>query len=142
MRASAAKRIRETYQRLAPRGDAVVADFYDRLFQRAPGVRVLFPPNLSAMRGHFWAALAIVARNADNLEALREPLRGLGRAHVGFGAEPEHYDVVREVLLDSLASFLADDWTRKVRDAWDEAISTVSAMMLGAGAPGPVPEAR
>ncbi|MCC6284244.1 MAG: hypothetical protein IT439_02905 [Phycisphaerales bacterium] len=136
MRSSAAKRIQETYRRLSPRGEDVVAALYDRLFERSPSLRELFPADMRNLRGHFWGALAIIARNADHLDELREPLAGLGRAHERFGVESEHFELVREVLLETLEAFLADDWTRKVREAWDEVIRKVNAMMLGAREPG------
>ena len=57
-----------------------------------------FLTDLTSLQGHFEAALALVVRNLDDMNALREPLRDLGAQHVHWGARPEDYVTAREAL--------------------------------------------
>lgn len=130
MNQSTAQRVRASFHAVSPRLDALVAGFYDRLFARAPQVRAIFPADMSKQKFHLAAALALIGRNMDCLDVLEESLMGLGAQHVKFGASPEHYPLVRDALLDSLAEQVGVAWTEELRRDWTDAINAVSAMML------------
>lgn len=115
---------------LSERMPELAAAFYEDLFATAPGVRPLFPDDLTMQRRHLATALMIVARNIDALDALEGPLGEMGDRHAKYGARPEHYPVVRDVLLGSMGRIFADRWSEPLRDAWFDAISRVSAAML------------
>jgi hemoglobin-like flavoprotein len=127
------KRIQMSYAAIAPHARGMVEDFYGRLFVAAPALRGLFPTDLSKLTAHFMAALATVARNADQMDVLEESLMELGAAHVRYGAEPAHYDVVKKLLLESLAAAAGKagiPWGKDVADDWDIALSMVCEAML------------
>jgi hemoglobin-like flavoprotein len=128
-RASAA-RIRDSYDRLAPRIDAVVDRFYTNLFELHPPVRALFPSDMTRQRAHFAAAVAVVARNADRLEMLEMPLMELGAQHMRLGVTPEHYPAVRDALISALAEALGDHWTPRLKADWLAALNYVIITML------------
>ena len=130
MNQAASTRVRTSFHAIAPRLDRLVSGFYDRLFTRAPQVRAFFPADMSAQKYHLAAALALIMRNIDCLDALEDSLMGLGAQHVRFGARPEHYPIVRDSLLDSLEEQAGALWTEQLRADWSDAINAVSAMML------------
>lgn len=123
-------RIRDSYDRLAPRMDAIVDRFYTTLFELHPPVRALFPPDMTRQRAHLAAALAVIARNVDRLEMLETPLMGLGAQHMGFGARPEHYPVLRDALIAALAEGLGERWTPQLQADWLAALNHVITVML------------
>lgn len=130
MDAADAALVKDSYIILASRMEPVAARFYERLFARHPPLRGLFRPDLTAQRAHLAAAVAMVARNADHLDALEGPLADMGARHLAYGARPEHYPIVRDTLLESLAHALGDEWTPRLADAWRRALSAVAAAML------------
>ena len=123
-------RIRDSFATLAPRADAVVAAFYDRLFEENPGVRPLFPDDMTDQKKHLAAAIGLVVKHAGNLDAIAHTLRDMGARHVGYGARPEHYGVVRDTLLTVLGESAGDAWTDTLRDDWADALNAVAARML------------
>ncbi|MEZ6234104.1 MAG: globin domain-containing protein [Phycisphaerales bacterium] len=140
--ATPAEMIKSSFAALEPRAPEVVDRFYDRLFTAAPGVRPLFPEDMSGQKKHLLGAIGLVVKNADRLETLREPLEQMGERHVGYGAKAEHYPVVRDTLLATLAEFAGPLWTSAMAGAWAGAINGVTGYMLeGAGQNAGEPEA-
>lgn len=130
MNAAAASRLRESFETFSPRLDEVVEVFYRRLFDAYPGVRPLFPADMTRQRGHLAASIALVCRNIERLEMLEQPLRALGASHVRYGAAPEHYPIVRDTLLDALAEVAGPAFTPGLRRDWHDALTAVAAAML------------
>lgn len=125
--------ITSSYAAISPRIASVVGIFYERLFQAAPAVRSLFPPDTEKLRAHFAAAIALMARNAGHIAVMGQPLRELGRRHAAYGATAEHYPVVAEVLLATLEEAAGELWTPDTATAWRTLISFVAKeMMAGA----------
>jgi methyl-accepting chemotaxis protein len=61
-------------------------------------------------------------------------LRELGRKHVVYGARPEHYPVVGEVLIASMAEVAGSRWRPEYGRAWSDALAVVAGVMQeGAG---------
>ena len=58
----------------------------------------------------------------------------MGARHVRYGALPEHYPVVGEVLIASMAEIAGDDWRPEHTAAWAAAYGLVSATMLDGAA--------
>jgi len=103
--------VKTSYATVAPRPGLLAARFYHELFSAAPSLRPLFPSDLTALQGHFEAALSLVIRNLDEISALREPLRDLGAQHVHWGARPEDYLTAREALVAAI---------RSIAPLWDD----------------------
>lgn len=130
MDATHIKLISSTFPAISPRIPDLAKAFYEELFIRAPGVRAIFPEDMTRQRQHLATAVSIVGRNIDALEAIEQPLMDMGERHVAYGAAPEHYPVVRDTLLDAMAIVYGDALTPQLRDAWFAALNEVSAIML------------
>ncbi len=120
-----------SFDAVAPRGEELVEVFYDRLFERAPGVRPLFDHvDLRKQRSMLLAALVLLRKSLRNLDAIAPKLRELGARHVAYGATPEAYPIVGEVLIASMAQVAGDAWRDEYAAAWAEAYGVVQALML------------
>lgn len=118
--------------------DTFSLDFYRELFDVAPGVRGLFPSDLTEQRRKLMAELgtliSMVAGCVDGrLDATVARLHDLGARHAAYGAEPEHYAVVGTVLLATLQSHVPA-WDVDHERRWTGVYTLVATTMQdGAG---------
>ena len=122
-------RLKSSFSEVAAQPGALAARFYQELFTAAPALRPLFPADLTALQGHFEAALALVIRNLEDVAVLQDSLRDLGAQHVGWGAKPEDYFVVRDVLVRAIRDASAS-WTEELEADWRSAITAIAVPML------------
>ena len=130
MNADSIARIRGSFNLLAPHAEALMDDFYQRLFTSYPQVLPLFPADMTGQKKHLLAAISLVVKNADRLDTLEKPLMEMGARHVVYGAAPEHYPLVRDTLLASMKSLAGKAWTAEVESAWAAAINAVATVMI------------
>jgi hemoglobin-like flavoprotein len=124
-----------SFDLVAPRGDELVDRFYDRLFATAPAVKPLFAgTDLRRQKGMLLAALVLLRRSLRDLDAIVPTLHKLGARHVAYGAVPEHYPVVGEVLITSMAEVAGDAWRPEYERAWVAAYGVVAGAMLDGAA--------
>src|SRR5262245_48888156 len=120
-----------SFDLIAPRGEELVDDFYTRLFETAPAVQPLFAnTDLKKQKAMLLATLVLLRKSLRDLEAIAPKLRQLGARHVAYGARPEHYPVVADVLLASMAELAGEAWTDDVAAAWAGALGLVAHAML------------
>ena len=129
MTPDAIERVKRSYAALPAEGRLLSARFYEKLFAASPGLRVLFPPDLSSLQGHFEAALALVVRNLGEVGGLQDALRDLGAQHVTWGARPDDYVVARDALVGAIGS-LAPGWDADLQRHWRDAITAIIVPML------------
>lgn len=131
------KLLRGSWRHLVQLGDAVPLLFYGVLFELAEQVAELFPPDMSEQRRHLVATLGTMvnAHGADqeHWHAVELRLRQLGKDHRRYGAEPDHYPVVAQALLEVLEHFVPE-WDDDHHAAWSGAIATVAEVMADAAA--------
>jgi hemoglobin-like flavoprotein len=120
-----------SFDLVAPRGDELMDVFYARLFAAAPAVKPLFAAtDLKKQKTMLLGTLVLLRKSLRDLEAIVPKLHELGARHVAYGAQPEHYPVVGEVLLASLAEIAGPAWTAEYEQAWGEALTIVAGAML------------
>jgi methyl-accepting chemotaxis protein len=120
-----------SFDLVAPRGDELMDAFYGRLFAAAPPVKPLFArTDMKQQKAMLLAALVLLRKSLRNLDAIVPKIRELGARHVAYGARPEHYPVVGEVLLASMAEIAGDAWLPEYERAWSEAFAVVAAVMI------------
>jgi hemoglobin-like flavoprotein len=130
MTPSQIKLVQDSFARVTPISDQAAIMFYDRLFEVAPQVRVLFPDDISEQRRKLMATLAVVVRGLSDLPSILPAASALAKRHVGYGAVAEHYPVVGGALLWTLEKGLGDGWTPEVAEAWTAAYGTLSGYMI------------
>ena len=127
-----------SFDLVAPRGEELVAVFYRRLFERAPGVRPLFAQtDMKRQRAMLLAALVLLRKSLRDLDAIAPKLRELGARHVDYGATAEAYPIVGEVLLASMAEVAGDAWRDEYTAEWAGAYAVVQSLMLEGAEAGP-----
>jgi methyl-accepting chemotaxis protein len=120
-----------SFDLVAPRGETLMDIFYARLFARAPAVEPMFAgTDLRRQKSMLLAALVLQRKSLRNLDAIVPALRDLGARHVAYGARPEHYPLVGQVLLASMAEVAGEAWRGEYERAWAAAFDVVAGVML------------
>jgi len=109
--------------------------FYAKLFAAAPHLRPLFRSTPQEQAAKLVASLDTIVRNLAAPEANAAMLSALGRRHAGYGAKPEHYDLVVDLLLESMREVLGARADEQAQDEWRTALRLVSKQMIEAQEP-------
>ncbi len=103
--------------------------FYEKVFQQAPQVRTLFQNNMLEQGRMLTHMLRGIINSLSRPEHLMLNLKSLGRQHVNYGVKHEHYLMIKEILLESIAEQLGEDYTDRSRQAWIEALDLIIETM-------------
>ncbi|GAB7038956.1 MULTISPECIES: globin domain-containing protein [Catenuloplanes] len=133
--AEAMRIVQRTAASVAERPVALAEAFYRHLFAMAPGVRAMFPDDMTAQNEKLCRALL------DGIRALVEPeryavqmersLHRLGAHHADrYGVLPEHYPYVGHALVRAVGD-VSDDWSSSTSAAWIWVYDWMAAHMLG-----------
>jgi hemoglobin-like flavoprotein len=123
--------LEESFDLVAPQGDELMKKFYDRLFEVAPSVQPLFADvDMERQRQALLNMLVVLRESLRDLDDIVPDLEDLGARHVEYGATPEHYPVVGEVLIGAMAEIAGDSWKPHYTAAWQEAYGVVQNVML------------
>ena len=125
-----------SFDLIAPHGEELMDEFYARLFEAAPAVIPLFAGiDLKRQKAMLLGTLVLLRKSLRNLDAIVPSLHNLGARHVEYGARPEHYPVVGEVLIGAMATVAGPVWLAEYGSAWSNAFGVVAgAMIEGANA--------
>jgi hemoglobin-like flavoprotein len=124
-----------SFDLIAPDGEKLVDIFYARLFEAAPAVKPLFEgTDLQRQKQMLLGTLVLLRKSLRNLDAIVPKLEALGARHVAYGAKADHYMVVGEVLIASLAEVAGDAWRAEHELAWAAAFAVVADAMLNGAA--------
>jgi hemoglobin-like flavoprotein len=127
--------LEESFDLVAPHGDQLMRTFYDRLFETAPSVKPLFEHvDMDRQRQALLNMLVVLRESLRDLDDIAPDLQDLGERHVGYGAVAEHYPVVGEVLIGSMAEVAGDAWKPDYTAAWQEAYGVVQQVMISGAA--------
>jgi chemotaxis signal transduction protein/hemoglobin-like flavoprotein len=133
--------IEESFKLVAQQADLTAERFYQRLFEAAPSVRSMFPDDMADQKRALIAALGTIVGHLRRPEMLEAYVSGLGERHAGYGARPEHYELVGATLLDTLAEVVGEAWGDAYASAWSQAFATTRDIMLAAADAVPVSKA-
>ncbi|MEO5685621.1 MAG: globin family protein [Chitinophagaceae bacterium] len=107
--------------------------FYNYLFETVPEVRPMFRrSSIQEQSGKLMAMLNYSIRNLDNLGEIGEGIKKLGRQHVQYGVQDEHYTLVGRALLWTLQKVLANSWNKELEQAWITCYTTLAEIMMKA----------
>jgi hemoglobin-like flavoprotein len=107
--------------------------FYAKLFAAAPHLRPMFRTHPDEQAAKLVASLEMIVGNLAAPGANAAMLSELGRRHAGYGAKPEHYVVVVDLLVESMRDVLGARSDERVLDEWRTALRLVSRQMIAAG---------
>lgn len=133
------QRLRYSYARVREHDLRFAEIFYESLFRAAPDLRPLFRSAPEAQAAKLVASLDMVVENLARTDANAAMLAALGRRHTEYGARPEHYAVVTDLLVDAMARVLGPSADAGILAEWRTAIGLVGRQMIaGAQSTGPV----
>jgi class 3 adenylate cyclase len=104
--------------------------FYDKVFEMAPGVRSLFRNNMTDQGRLLTHMLGGIVYALSRPEHLRSGLKRLGENHVNYGVREDHYPIIKEAMLYSIAEIMGERRTEKTLDAWNAALEYIIGAML------------
>ena len=134
--------------------DVVGGLFYKKFFVLEPSAKALFPismrlrykdwdtdeeegedPSNSPALRKLWAKFITVVGSAvagiQDTAKLVPMLQQLGMRHVGYGLKPEYFNLAGKVLIEVLAEWLGDSFTKEVENAWVMVSGFMVATMYG-----------
>jgi hemoglobin-like flavoprotein len=127
--------LEESFDLVAPQGDELIRKFYDDLFEVAPSVKPLFANvDMEGQRQALLNMLVVLRESLRDLDDIVPDLEELGARHAEYGAKPEHYPVVGEVLIGAMAEVGGDAWKPEYTAAWQEAYAVVQDVMVSGAA--------
>jgi methyl-accepting chemotaxis protein len=123
--------LESSFNLVAPKGEALVNRFYERLFKKYPSVKPMFKKTtMKEQKKKLLASLVLVIQNLRHPDKLTGALQQLGARHVAYGTKPAHYEAVGENLLAVLGEFAGNAWTPAVKQAWTDAYGAITTIML------------
>jgi nitric oxide dioxygenase len=122
--------VRDSFDSVQGYSTSLTKLFYGRLFEIKPELRALFKIPIEEQSRKLLDTLRLVVDALDRFDELRPQLAEMGRKHVSYGVQPEHYDLVRTALLWTLSKALGLEFDRSTRAAWDHVLRAISAAML------------
>ena len=128
-----AERLRGSFRAIAPVAEQFAQRFYARLFSLHPSLRHMFPLEMREQRGKLLAMLQWTLANLENGHELKVGLEQLGRRHEKYGARPEQYPIVADVMIATMAEMAGEAWDRHIESDWRTALERMAAIMTGTG---------
>jgi len=127
-------RLRASFEQLRPDGSRLGEVFYSKLFAVAPHLRPLFRSDPGQQATKLIASLDTIVRNLSAPVDNAAMIRAMGERHAGYGARPEHYELVVGLLIESIREVLGAAADARVLEEWGTALRLVSQQMISAAA--------
>jgi len=128
--------VQTSWQQVVPIAETAAGLFYGRLFELDPELKHLFKSDIKEQGRKLMAMINTVVAKLDSLGDIVPAVQDLGRRHVAYGIEPQHYDTVGAALLWTLETGLGAAFTPEVKEAWTVAYTTLAGAMKEAAAEG------
>lgn len=124
-------RVKTTARPIIENPDEFGTEFYRRLFEAAPDIRMMFPDDIDAQAMKLSQTLALAVAGLEDFPRLLPKLQEIGRRHASYGTEAAHYDLVGATLIDTLAA-TSPIWSDADALAWMAVYDVVADIMLTA----------
>lgn len=121
--------VQESFRGIGRQPHEAARMFFDELFRLAPGLQQLFPDDMSRHKLKFVQMLSAIVKSLDQIATISEDIVDLGRRHMSYDVEDEHYAVVGEALITMLERLLGPDLTPQLSDAWAAAYGMIARVM-------------
>ncbi|MGZ3652746.1 MAG: globin domain-containing protein [Bdellovibrionota bacterium] len=123
--------IRESFAAIKPHAKEVVEHFYDELFSKNPEAKRIFK-GVKFDKQHVALATAL-SHAVDYLEDgehLTDYFTKMGERHAGYGVKKEHFPLVAQALLATLAFYFEGNWTSELEAQWTGVIQFAAGAMI------------
>lgn len=108
--------------------------FYERLFEKYPGVRPLFNTPPEEQHKKLLTSVAAILASVTNPEVMVPYLHAMGIRHLAYGTLNDHYPAVAENLVAVLSEHLSKEgaWTAEMEANWKAAMEAINRIMIEA----------
>lgn len=124
--------VQRTFDLITPIADNAASLFYSKLFELDPSLKSMFKSDMSEQRKKLMQILGVAVSSLNNLEAIVPAVQDLGRRHVKYGVQPQHYNTVAEAILWMLEQTLGAVFTPAVKQSWTEVYTILADTMIAA----------
>jgi hemoglobin-like flavoprotein len=121
--------VQTSWQKVVPIKDKAAELFYGKLFELDPALKPMFKGDMEEQGRKLTAMLNSVVVKLDHLGEILPAVQELGKRHVAYGVQDEHYATVAAALLWTLGAGLGDAFTPPVKEAWTTAYMTLAGAM-------------
>ena len=120
-----------TFKAIQPNANYFANSFYKNLFAVNPQVKPLFDNgDIEVQKKNLLDSLTLIVENLRSPKTLNPILKDLGNTYAEYGALPEHYPTIADALSITLKQYLGASWTPEIKQAWVDACSVISEIML------------
>ncbi len=125
--------LKESWSHVEGQSDQFANQFYARIFLTEPGLRELFPVDMSRQRSRMVDGLVAAMQVIDDPLRFGRLMANLGREHRRYHVRAEHYGIVSAALVDSMRQCCGRHWSVEYEQAWRDTYRMMaSAMLAGA----------
>lgn len=121
---------------LETHAEAFSMRFYEQLFAAHPGLRGMFSEDLTKQRAKLFDSLKLTVALLREPEKELRHLADMGARHAGYGAKPEHYPIVVDLMVKAMEHAVGSAWTPDFSIEWTAALRLMSEVMIEAGGAG------
>ena len=125
--------VRDSFEGVQAEADSLMIEFYNRLFILDPTLRRLFTRDLAEQSRKFITMLRLMIEYLDQPFKLHPLLARIGSQHATYGVLPQHYTLVGQVLIETVATAYGPAWNPTLAAAW-QAVYYWMAHEMQAGA--------
>ena len=122
--------VQESMMYILPNASKIGETFYKNLFIAAPEVEPLFKNNISEQAKKLMDVVQHAVDALNHFDQLIPTLHNLGKKHAAYGAKPEHFPVVRDVLIQTYKEIIGEMFTEEMAAAWFAVLNILAATML------------
>ncbi len=131
--------VQSTWKSVVPIADQAASLFYGKLFELDPDIKLHFAQTeMEEQKKKLMQMINVAVNGLNRLEDIVPAVQELGRGHVNYGVQDDHYDTVGAALLWTLEQGLGEDFTPEVKDAWTVTYTVLADTMKAAAADTPV----
>ncbi|NEO32593.1 MAG: flavohemoprotein [Symploca sp. SIO3C6] len=123
--------LEQSFEKVKPQANEFATSFYENLLTDYPETKPLFAnTDMESQKQKLLTSLVLVVENLRKPDVLENALKSLGAKHVDYQVIPEYYPYVGQALLKTFEHYLDSDWTPEVKQAWTDAYSAITSLML------------
>lgn len=124
--------VTNSWDKIIPIAEVAADLFYNRLFELDPSLKALFTGDMKQQGEKLMSMITIAVKALNRLDDVVPAIQQMGRRHVDYKVEPEHYNTVGAALLWTLGQGLGDGFTAEVAEAWTVVYGILSTTMIDA----------
>jgi hemoglobin-like flavoprotein len=122
--------VQSTWKSVVPISDQAASLFYGKLFELDPDTKLLFAQTeMEEQKKKLLQMISMAVNGLDRLDQIVPAVQALGKRHVSYHVQEDHYDTVGIALLWTLEQGLGDAFTPEAQAAWTATYTVLADTM-------------